>query len=85
MEKYLPTKVELTVHPNDCSSTKNFEKFNLVLTLVSSVIFKKYGYSTLVTINYKVWEQFITFESIFTSLQYFGPGSLPPHTSIEIN
>ena len=35
--------------------------------------------STLVTINYKVWEQFITFESIFTSLQYFGPGSLPPH------
>jgi len=49
------------------------------------LIFEKYGYSTLVTINYKVWEQFITFESIFTSLQYFGPGSMPPHRSIEIN
>lgn len=60
-------------------------KFYLVFTLVLSLILEKYGYSTLVTINYKVWEQFITFESIFTSLQYFGPGSLPPHRSFQIN
>ena len=60
-------------------------KFYLVFAIFSSLILKKYGYSTLVTINYKVWEQFITFESIFTSLQYFGPGSLPPHRSFQIN